>query len=264
MRSPVLALVAGAVCVGALAGQDPATPALKPGEGKPAAVLDYYLKKWEERNAKITGLVGSCKHTTIEDGKATVYVGELMALRPNYARLVLKLEADPANAKKWRHFAADGKDLWELDHHQKVARVHPLPEGGWSHPLFELLVGMKTADVQKRFDLSVDPDNDSKFGKHYLSIVLTPKAKEDGREFKKAELVLWKNDEDAQFKKYFMLPARLWFQSPNGDQLMWEFKGLTPKDLTEDDFAAPKLGADWKVERPKPPQATPGGSPKGR
>ena len=146
------------------------------------------------------------------------------------------------------HLGTDGKQLWIADDSQKVAITRPLPELAREHLLYLLLAAASTAELKKRFDMAVDPDDETKFNKYYMHIVLTPRSKEDREHFKKAELVLWKNEDDDRFKKYFMLPARLWIQKSNGEQSNWEFKGLTPKELTKDDFALPKLAADWKVE----------------
>ena len=56
----------------------------------------------------------------------------------------------------------------------------------------------------------------------------------------------------------WMLPAWLWFQSPNKDQMVWEFKELTTKGgLKPADFKAPGFpDKEWKAQWMKPPAPT--------
>lgn len=78
------------------------------------------------------------------------------------------------------------------------------------------------------------------------------------QDFEKAELVLWKNNKDPKFADRWMLPARLWFQNANKDQMLWEFKNLTTQGrLKPADFVAPGLpDKEWKPEWRRPPVPT--------
>jgi TIGR03009 family protein len=210
--------------------------------------------------AKVDGVKSNCVLTEDDGTHKSRYVGTVAVLKPNFVRLVLKSEDDLKNEKKWRFILADGVDVWEFDYRAKVARVRALPKQGLNHPALVLLLGGKAADLQKRYEFSIDPARDQK-DNNYVAIGIRPKAKEDQQDMVKAELVLWKNDKNEKLKKSWLLPARLWIQQPNQDQITWNFLDPAPANLTKADFAVPKLPADWKTER-HPVEATPAGRPK--
>jgi len=267
MRSPGLTLAALLVAASTILAQAPGTPTAKdasPPGPKPLSeknqkYLDAYLKVWEERMASINGLETKIIYTETEDGQKTVYTGDAALMKPNFARLMLKEAANPTNAKKWRHHVADGQYLWEFNYGSKVARVLQLPkEGVADNTMITMLSGMKAADIKKRFDMYVDVDDSTKFNDNYIHFMIYPKSKEDMQEFKKAELVLWKNDKDPKYVDFLLLPARLWFQHPNGNQVTWEFKNMTiKKSFAKDEFKAPGFpDKEWRSEWVKPPVPT--------
>jgi TIGR03009 family protein len=220
--------------------------------------LDKYLQLWADRVAGIAGLETKVVLTEVADGAKTVYTGDAALLKPNFARLLLKEKEKPENTKKWRHFVADGEHLWEYQYHQKLARVSQLPkEGIGDNPMMMFLFGMKAADVKKRFGVSIDVFDNKKFNENFLHIMILPKRKDDLQEFKRAELVLWKNT-DRKYADVWMLPARLWFQSPNGDQVMWDFQQMaTKKEFAKEFFKAPRFpDKEWTSEWAVPPKPT--------
>jgi len=265
MKPLAVTLAAGLFAASAaLAQSEPKAP---PPAAPPPAMseknqkfLDAYLKAWEDRMARVEGIETKCVLTEISqgaDGAAKrVYTGDAAILKPNHAKLFLKLADAPADHRRWKHFVADGKMFWEYDYAAKVARVEQLPkEGVGDNVVMAFLFMSKAADLKKRFDLSIDVDDETKHNDHYLHIQIRPKTKDDMLEFSKAELVLWKNNKDPKFADQWMLPARLWFQNPNKDQLVWEFKNLSTKTkLLPADFKAPGFpDKEWKSEWRRPP-----------
>jgi TIGR03009 family protein len=212
-------------------------------------VLDETLTAWEKRMTGLEGLSAAVKVTEVEDGEKAVYAGNLTFMRPNFARLMLKLEADPKNARKWRNYVADGTDLWELNHHTKTAHSYGLG-GGVLDGMVGLVTGKKANDLRDRYELSLDL-TDPKFNEFYVRLTIKPKTDADKQDFKKAELVLWRNKTNPKYAGNYMLPARLWFQRTNGSQVTWEFKDLEEKKFAKEEFALPKLSADWTIERAK-------------
>src|SRR3954466_3843629 len=95
----------------------PATPTAMSDKNK--QYLDAYLDAWEKRMQKIEGLETKVVLTEASGQDKAVRTGEAAILKPNYARIILKDQANPANVKKWRHFVADGKMLWEYDYGAK-------------------------------------------------------------------------------------------------------------------------------------------------
>ena len=264
--------IAGLVWLGLMAvlalAQDtvaPVKPVVKTGEAPPVAALpnypplsekaqkyvDGYLGAWEKRMSSIEGLETKLRLTETEGKDQTIYNGEATIMRPNYAKMFLRQVDDPTNVKRWRHYIADGKHLWDYQYKTKVAKVALLPKDTISeNTLLSFMFGMKADEIKKRYHITIDPDNPDKFNEHYICLTILPKSREDMQEFAKAELVLWKNNKDPKYADYWMLPARLWFQHPNKNQVMWEFSGMsTQKKLLVRDFAAPALpDKEWKSE----------------
>jgi TIGR03009 family protein len=267
MRHLASALLAAFLTTAALA-QDPAGSPTKaaPPAATPAAMnetnqkaLDLFLDLWEKRMQKLEGLETKIVLTEVIGTDKVIRTGDAAILKPNYAKILLKDQANPANVKKWRHFVADGKWLWEYDYAAKVARVEKLPDEGVGDNLLMAFLFMgKAANLKGRFDLSVDVSDPDKYTDNYLHIQIRPRRKEDMQEFEKAELVLWKNNKDPKLADRMMLPARLWFQSPNKDQMVWEFKELTTKGaLKPAAFVAPGFpDKEWTREWRRPPVPT--------
>jgi TIGR03009 family protein len=267
LASPLFAVL---FATGAAFAQAPAGPPSKDAppptiasamSEKSAKYLDVYLTRWEERMAKINHMETKVVYTEVDAETKTklVRTGDAAILKPNYARMLLKLSDDPTNAKRWMHFVADGEFFRHYDYTQKVVFTEKLGrEGVANSPMMSFLFMTRAADLKKRYDMAIDVDDPERHTKDFLYIEIRPKTKDDMLEFKKAQLVLWKNNTDEKFTDRWMLPARLWFQKPNGDQVMWQFQDLTTtKQLLARDFVAPAPpDKTWKSEwlrQPAPP-----------
>ena len=137
----------------------------------------------------------------------------------------------------------------------KVARV-ALPKGDRGCPRCHC--SGQRPPTSKLLRSDIDVDDDTRHNDFYLRITILPESKADTQEFKKAELVLFKNNKDEKFADVWMLPARLWFQDTNGDEVSWEFKNMTTKKkFLAKDFEAPRFpDKEWKSEWSKPPVPT--------
>lgn len=244
-------------------GSEPVLPAAPVLSEKNQKALDYFLKKWEDRMAGITTLEAKCAMTeiSIEDGKQEkrVSTGEASLMKPNYAKLFLKDPENPGNQKRIKHIVADGEILWDFTYWKKVATVQKLPANGvGDNTLMSFLFGMKAAQLKERYHLAVDVEDPKRYNKNYLHISVLPKTRADLQEFKKAELVLWVSAEEDR-KDVLMLPARIWFQDTNNNQVMWDFANLTTqKKLTAKSFAPPPFpDKQWTSEWAKPPAPAP-------
>lgn len=235
-------------------GTEPVRPAMSEKSQK---YLDAYLKHWEDRMAKVPSLETKVILTEIEGTEKTVYTGEASIMKPNFAKLFLREQTKPDNVKQWRHYAADGKYLWDFNYSKKIGRVKELPKDGVDNTFFNFLFGMKAADLKRRYDLTINVEDPEQYNENYMFITIYPKSKEDQQEFAKAQLVLWVNTKDEKFAQNWMLPARLWFQYPNKNQVVWEFRQMNAKkELLPADFKAPAFpDKEWKpewMELPKP------------
>src|SRR5262249_22693323 len=84
---------------------------------------------------------------------------------------------------------------------------------------------------------------------HYTYIDVKPRFDADKREFSRAQMVLFTKT---------MLPARLWFELPNGDETTWNIADIdTTTKLKESHFSPPPAPEGWSKERIPLPQNTP-------
>ncbi|HVK07396.1 MAG TPA: TIGR03009 domain-containing protein [Gemmataceae bacterium] len=277
MRPLGLTLTALVLAGPALLAQSPPSPAVKPAVGGgepvlPAApvlsernqkVLDHFLAAWEKRMKGVASLDAKCAKTEVfvddrgqEERRVTT--GEAQLMKPNYARLFLKDPEDPGNTKRASFMVSDGKYFWDYQYAFKVVKVQELEKDGFGDStLMSFLFGTSAAQLKQRYHLAVDEADPKRYNKNYVHIMVLPKTKADLQEFKKAELVLWKNTEDDKYADLWMLPARVWFQKVNGEQAVWQFENMTTKkNLTAKHFEAPQLpDKTWRREwmtLPKP------------
>ena len=264
---PLALALTGLLIIGSVAfaqGEPKAQPAGPPAapamSEKNQQALDRFLRLWEDRMAKVEGLETRIVLTEVDEaGKKTVRTGDASLLKPNYSKLLLKLADDPTNAKRWMHFVADGKYLRQYDYAQKKVLTDPLPkEGVGDNAMMSFLFMTKAADLKKRYDMTIDVDDPKQYTESFLYIDIRPRTRDDKIEFKKARVVLWKNNTNEKYFDRWMLPAQLWFQSPNGDQVIWEFQDLTTKKrLRPRDFEAPSPpNQEWKPEWMRQPAPT--------
>src|SRR4051795_13228040 len=117
MKPLAVTLAAGLFAASAALAQSepkaqPATPPPAMSE-KNQKFLDAYLKAWEDRMANVRGIETKCVLTEVtqegDRGTKRVYTGDASILKPNYAKLFLKLDANPSDHKRWKHFVADGQ-----------------------------------------------------------------------------------------------------------------------------------------------------------
>ncbi len=233
----------------------PVAPATQMSE-KNQKMLDGYLAAWERRMAKIEGLETKIALTEIDQkGNKVVRTGDAAILKPNHAKMLLKLADDPTNTKKWMHFSADGKFLRQYDYTQKVVLTDPLPKDGvGDDSMMSFLFMTSAANLKKRYDLSIDVEDPKRHTENYVYLRVLPRSKADAQDFERAEVVLWKNNTDEKFFDRWMLPARIWYKQPNGEQIMWDFQNMTTqKKFTVKDFAAPGMPDGWTPKWMKAP-----------
>lgn len=255
-------------------GGTPVKPVVKNGQVSPTATIpnypplsekaqkyvDGYLGAWEKRMQGIEALEMKLRLTEVEGKDQTVYNGEATIMRPNFAKMFLRQTDDPTNSKRWRHFIADGQYLWDYQYKSKVAKVAKLPKDNiGDNTLLSFMFGMKADDIKKRYYISFDPENPEKFTDNFIFLTIYPKSPADMQEFAKAELVLWKNNKDPKYADYWMLPARLWFQNTNKNQIMWEFSGMnSQRKMAARDFAPPPFpDKEWTREWAQNPNEKP-------
>ncbi|HZT80579.1 MAG TPA: hypothetical protein VFA26_10165 [Gemmataceae bacterium] len=241
MRHAWLAL-AGLLLAAAAPAQQAAPPA-----APPATSLDTHLKNWEREMKNLNSLVlGDEKAplTRTEKNKTFQYVdtfvGQARFLKPGYAILEMRKKDKPEVFEK---FVCTGDFLYQYAPAQKQIRAHALPKPQPGQPggdnFLSLLFDVKAADALKRFDLKLEKEDP-----YYVYVIIQPKNPQDKADFQKARVVLHKGT---------YLPRQLWFEQPNGDEVLWDIPRATANaNLDRKEFTTPQVPTGWKmVEVPR-------------
>jgi TIGR03009 family protein len=217
----------------------------------PDPQLDAMLKAWERKMTSIERLSVGCSLVEKDGlrGKEQVFKGSAKFLKPNMAILDLANDERPKEDKLF--YVSNGNKLYEYQYKNKVVRVHELPKGGGisDDTFLAFLFGMKAEDARKRYTLRAEEKPDAKY---HVYLTVLPKTPADKQEFTVAQLVFYHPDigtVQRQYADWALLPARLWFKSPNGDEATWTFSepNLNPK-LEKSNFVPSSPPKDWRVE----------------
>lgn len=256
MRSFSLAMTAMVLLPAILMAQQPLQqsnqgnnlPPLDPENNK----LDFVLLGWEKAMSGLTSLEAQCNRTEIDKvfQAKEQYTGVAKYLKTKNASMA-SLEMKKNNRPDvFERYICTGTFFYQFIPQQKIVRVHDMPKpkhGGVSDNNFlSFLFGMKAAEAKQRYHLQyVDPPaNDQWY--HYLRVI--PKNNEDKADFKEARLVLFRSN---------YMPRQLWFQEPNGNEIIWDFPRVsTNGNLSIQDFSPPQLPQGWRYVR-VPQQAQP-------
>jgi len=250
----------------AFAQQPPSSPPItippKPGTpAEPANLLpkldpqnnrlDALLVQWEQRMTGVEGVV--CKCAREEKSKASgfkkVYEGEARYLKPNYVALRM-LQQGKGNEGNYELYVCTGKFLYEYRPQTKTLRIHDVaPEqANFQNNFLSFLFGMNAAEAKRKFDLTLTKEDPN-----YIYIDIKPRFDADKRDFTRAQMVLFAKD---------MLPARLWFEAPNGDETTWNVSGIDTKvKLKESHFSPPPAPQGWETVRVSLSQGNPPPAP---
>lgn len=260
MRSIILTLFF--LVLGADAVAQPPRPAqpvnLNPVLDPKTNRLDHHLLNWEQRMAGVESILCKCERTDKDkaSGFTKVFKGEARYLKPNYAALRMIQEG---NEKNYELYLSTGQFLYEYRPAQKTLRIHELPPpqagANFQNNFLSFVFGMSALDAKRRYDLNLSKDVTAD-NPHYVYIDVRPRFEADKKEFTRAQLVLFSQT---------MLPRRLWFEHPNGDQVTWDIPQIdTSTKLRPVDFTPPDPPEGWqrvrvpRADLPVQPASNPG------
>jgi TIGR03009 family protein len=213
--------------------------------------LDAMLKAWERKMTSIERLSVDCSLIEKDGlrGKEQVFKGSAKFLKPNMAILDLANFEKPKEDKLL--YVSNGNKLYEYQYKNKVVRIHDLPKGGGisDDTFLAFLFGMKAEDARDRYTLRAE---EKPKAKDFIYLNVLPKTPADKQEFTVAQLVFYHPEVGTSYPKFAdlaLLPKRLWFKSPNGDQATWTFDeaNLNPR-LEKSDFVPSSPPKEWRIE----------------
>lgn len=203
-----------------------------PNAGTPAATsrLDTLLARWEKEMQSIQTLTAEITRTSKDKVWQTdeVFVGKAKYMKPNMALMDLQKKG---NAQIYEKYLCTGTFLYQYVPASKVIHVYELPPPRAGQPatddnFLSFFFGMKAEEAKRRYDMKLVKDTDEK-NPWYIYIEVLPKLPPDKADFTKARLVLNASN---------FLPRQVWFEQPNGNELMWDLPKLArdqPMDKTE-------------------------------
>lgn len=252
MRTPILAIAGALLCSAWVLAQQPAAP---PQAAPTQAQLTPILQNWERVMNSINSLTADCKRTQVDKSFETtkVFEGQAKFLKPNMASLKMTNKANPL---EFEQYVCSGSELCMYAPQAKVIRIHklPAPKPGQQQEdnFLSFLMGMKATEALRRYELSLLPGT-PETEKWYYYVRVLPRTPADRADFTQARLVLWKNSH---------LPAQLWFEQPNGNEVTWDFTKLdTSQQLQPQEFQRPMPPPGWQLV-PADLPGSPAGGPR--
>ena len=227
--------------------------------------LNGLLKDWENKMKSVDCFMVKCKRIDVDGlkGKRISYSGEARYLKPNFALLDLAGEQTPDPKDQVHEMTiSTGEKIYEIKIHDKHVRIHDMPKNGMAEEatFLNFLLGVKSDELRKRYDLTLKKAND---GERFIYIGIVPKLPADRQEFVEAELMLYSRwiaeikPANPALAPWAMLPARIWFKAPNGDESTWTFEEYDLKANLRAESFMPKIPQGWKVEQARLPVPEP-------
>src|SRR5262249_16155773 len=135
-------------------------------------------------------------------------------------------------------YICTGQFLYEYRPQTKTLRIHTITpqQANFQNNFVTFLFGMNAADAKRRYELNLTKEDGNWF---YIEIM--PRFNSDKSEFARAQMVLYAQT---------MLPRRLWFEAPNGDETTWDIPKIdTTTKMSEKAFSPPPAPEGWNTER---------------
>jgi TIGR03009 family protein len=257
-----------AACLAAatVAAAQPPVPGQPVPTAAPAAnpQLDAHLNGWEKTMGQLVNFSAEFELVRKDNVFKTerVYGGKVLCMKPNFALLSIQGKADKND---YEAFLSNGKSVYHYDGPKKLITEFKLnPAGGADNLMLDFLGGMKAADAQRRFKITVVADDPTK-DPNYVVLAIEPIFPRDKQEFTDARLALLAPTNVAKLPPY--LPAVVWLQQPNGNTEEWRLRthqvnqaGVEPKIF---EFQMVKGFQFQQAPPPAPPGPAPGALPAG-
>ncbi len=213
--------------------------------------LDGYLQQWEKKMQEITSLSAKLERnekdkTFKTEEKYGGFAQYMKVGQGDKAQNLALLEMKIAGKQDiHERIVCTGTFIYQFSPgDQKIyATELPKPKAGQvgQDSFLTLVFGASSADLRGRYDLRLSTDAPHPTGedKFYIYVDVYPKTAGDKADFQRAQLVLNKDN---------FLPRRLWFETPNKSEILWDITEINDKaKLERKDFDAPKPPPGWKL-----------------
>jgi TIGR03009 family protein len=209
---PLTAVLLAALIASA---QPPAPPGAPPAAPPVDPALDGHLRDWQKRMGDLSNFYSDFEMTRTDAvfKRKSVYTGQVLCMKPNFARLRLENKNDKAD---YDAYICNGKSVYEYSGREKVVTEVKLTGPGADNLMLDFLGGMKADDVKRRFQITqFDPT-----AKYYVYLDIKPLLPKDKQEFEFVRIALFGPTVPAPYTPY--LPAQVFMMKPNGDTEDWK------------------------------------------
>ncbi len=220
--------------------QRPATPQPTPDQLK----LDAYMQRWEQEMQKIQTLAATLvreeKDTSFNHRQKFVGYAQYMKSQSGIGQAMLEMRPEGKQEVSERYIIT-GPLLYQFVPSAKEIRKYelPKPQAGQvgNDSLMSLMFGMRADDAKKRYDIR--PGKDRLEDANYIFVDIYPRTPQDMGDFRRAQIVLSRDT---------FLPRRLWFEQPNGSEVMWDIPSIKAGVQVNDAFfQEPVAPQGWKL-----------------
>jgi TIGR03009 family protein len=246
-------------------------PGAAPPSGQPSAErLDLLLKAWEQTMANVSSFSTKVTRTDVHPltKKQSVMMGEAAFMKPDLARIDMTPQEDLGKKDEQKSYFErlifDGRKLYEYRAREKKIVIHDIPKAdpAGDNMIMAFLRGMKADDAKRRFNMTLTKESE-----WYAYVYITPKAKTDLAEFNAAQLTIFiKNPNPANAPNLVMMPCRLWYRTPQGQEITYMFSDMQPNgNINKASFGptrVPGFDAEYANAPASAPAAPPAPAPK--
>ncbi len=235
--------------------------------------LDAHLAAWEK---VMSGLVNI--HVTIalkrSDPAATgvfksekEYKGELLCMKPNYARMRLVYTGD-RTGQDYEAFICTGREIYAYSGLDRTITEWKLPDpqqagGSTDNLMIDFLAGMKAENLKRRFQITLFNED-----QYYIYLDVKPLLAKDKEEFKQLRMALY----GPRTGGLAYLPAQIYVVKANDTIEQWTISnhkvnipGIDPKRIFRFEdvpgFTRRQAPQGPSAGRPQPPGLPPGVPP---
>jgi TIGR03009 family protein len=234
----------GLVLAAFLAAGAPAWAQQTPAPAAANQALDNHLLRWEQEMQKVQTLQAQLARVDKDKtfNTATKLVGYAAYRKTgsgpsslNLATLEMRAEGKQEVREK---YVCTGTFLYQFLPDEKQIKVFELPKpkpGQVAEDNFlSFMFGMKADEARRRYDLRL-----AKEDQYYIYVDILPRFPNDRADFQRARLVLNKSN---------FLPRQLWFEHPNGNEVLWDIPRIqSGADLDRRLFDPPQAPPGWRV-----------------
>lgn len=249
-------------------------PASPSPPGSAEARLDAHLQGWQKAMEGITNIFATVTLKRSDPAATGVfksdkeYRGELLCMKPNYARMRLVYVGDKSG-QDYEAFICTGKEIYAYSGLDRTITEWKLPDptrqpnASTDNLMIDFLSGLKAENLKKRFQITLFNED-----QYYIYLDIKPLLAKDKEEFKQLRLALY----GPRTGSLAYLPVQAYIVKANDTIEQWSLAnhkinipGIEPQKVFRYEdvpgFTRRQAPPSPPLTRPVPPASSPVSSP---